>query len=84
MYLDAMKAGAHAEAIFFSNTSLLETLPLVNCPSIQLYQLNHEKIQLWSDLTTSPGIMGKILKKSSFHLFFYFYHMLFISPKRCF
>ena len=55
-----MKAGAHAEAIFFSNTSLLETLPLVNCPSIQLYQLNHEKIQLWSDLTTSPGIMGKI------------------------
>ena len=58
-----MKAGAHAEAIFFSNTSLLETLPLVNCPSIQLYQLNHEKIQLWSDLTTSPGIMGKIYKK---------------------
>lgn len=55
---DAMKAGAHVEAIFFSDTKLLATLPLINHPSVQLYQLHPDKLQLWSDLTTSPGIMG--------------------------
>lgn len=56
---DAMNAGAHAETIFFSDTKLLTTLPLKKYPSIQLYQVQYGKIQLWSDLTTSPGIMGK-------------------------
>ncbi|KAI9560445.1 hypothetical protein GHT06_014463 [Daphnia sinensis] len=55
---DAMCAGAHAEAIFFSNVKLLTTLPLKNHMSTKLYQVNQDKIQLWSDLTTSPGIMG--------------------------
>lgn len=53
-----MNAGAHAETIFFSDTKLLTTLPLKKYPSIQLYQVQYGKIQLWSDLTTSPGIMG--------------------------
>jgi tRNA G18 (ribose-2'-O)-methylase SpoU len=56
---DAMNAGANAETIFFSDTKLLTTLPLIKYPSIELYQVHHSKIQLWSDLITSPGIMGK-------------------------
>ncbi|XP_032794521.2 rRNA methyltransferase 3, mitochondrial [Daphnia magna] len=55
---DAMHAGVHAEAIFFSNLKLLTTLPLKSHTSTKLYQVNQDKIQLWSDLITSPGIMG--------------------------
>lgn len=55
---DAFKAGVPAEALFFSNPELLKCLPLKNQPLTELYKLSYDKIQLWSDLTTSPGIMG--------------------------
>lgn len=58
---DALKAGAHADAIFFSNSQHLDTFPLKQHPSVELYQVNYEKIQLWSDVTTSPGVLGKII-----------------------
>ncbi|XP_057366241.1 rRNA methyltransferase 3, mitochondrial-like [Daphnia carinata] len=68
---DAMCAGVHAEAIFFSNIKLLTTLPLKSHTSTKLYQVNQAKIQLWSDLITSPGIMGVFdvsnLQNSSFN-----------------
>lgn len=57
---DAMKAGVQAEALFFSNTELLASLPLQNQTDCKLYQVRHNIIQLWSDLSTSPGIMGII------------------------
>lgn len=61
MIADALIAGAHADAIFFSNYQLLATFPLKQHPSVELYQVGYEKIQLWSDVTTSPGVMGKII-----------------------
>lgn len=57
---DALKAGAKADSIFFNRIELLNNLPLTkeNCSGINLYQINYNQIQLWSDLTTSPGIIG--------------------------
>lgn len=63
-----MHAGVHAEAIFFSNLKLLTTLPLKSHTSTKLYQVNQDKIQLWSDLITSPGIMGRIAPLTTFIL----------------
>ena len=53
---DAMKAGVPLEAVFFSKLELLEKLPLGRYPDAQLYQVSQASIQLWSELTTSPGI----------------------------
>lgn len=55
---DAMKAGVPTEAIFFHSQHLLSSLPLARHPRAQLYQVNQSVIQLWSELTTSPGIAG--------------------------
>lgn len=55
---DAISAGASAEMLFFSRTELLNSLPLRKCKQTKLFQVDYNKIQLWSDLTTSPGIIG--------------------------
>lgn len=55
---DALKAGAVAEAIFFSRNELLESLPLENNSTTYFYRVNYNHIQLWSELTTSPGVLG--------------------------
>ena len=55
---DALKAGAVAESIFFSDPKLLKRIPLKHSKNIELFQVHYDKIQLWSDLTTSPGIIG--------------------------
>lgn len=60
---DALKALVPAEAIFFSDYKLLANLPLKRHRNTELYQINHDKIQLWSDLTTSPGIIGNYVMK---------------------
>lgn len=54
---DAVEAGAEAEMIFFSNTDLLKSIPMTS-KQPELYQVNHNAIQLWSEMTTSPGIIG--------------------------
>jgi len=55
---DAIKAGITAEALFCSRKELIESLPRQMSPSTPVYLVNYNKIQLWSELTTSPGIMG--------------------------
>ena len=59
---DALTAGAKADSIFFSRPELLHRLPLTlqHCSDVKLYQVNYNQIQLWSELTTSPGIVGNI------------------------
>ncbi|XP_046740898.1 rRNA methyltransferase 3A, mitochondrial [Diprion similis] len=54
---DAIKAGCMPEIIIFSRTADIAKIPLPK-DGVKLYKLPYRTIQLWSDLTTSPGIMG--------------------------
>ena len=56
---DALKCGLTAEALFFSKQELIDSLPTQISSATKVYQVNHNKIQLWSELTTSPGILGQ-------------------------
>ncbi|XP_012251338.2 rRNA methyltransferase 3, mitochondrial [Athalia rosae] len=54
---DAMKIGLMPEIILFSRTPDLQRLPLPK-EGIKLYKIPYRTMQLWSDLSTSPGVMG--------------------------
>ncbi|KAG5318887.1 MRM3 methyltransferase, partial [Pseudoatta argentina] len=53
---DAIQAGIVAKVIFFSRLS--DVLPLSLPKEVKLYKIPYRTIQLWSNLTTSPGIIG--------------------------
>ncbi|XP_014608262.1 PREDICTED: rRNA methyltransferase 3, mitochondrial [Polistes canadensis] len=53
---DGIEAGVKPEIIFFSRLSDIEDLPLHE--EVKLYKVPYRTIQLWSNLTTSPGIIG--------------------------
>lgn len=53
---DAIRAGTVPKAIFFSRLS--DVLPLSLPQEVKLYKIPYRTIQLWSNLTTSPGIIG--------------------------
>lgn len=53
---DALQAGAIPKAIFFSRLS--DVLPLSIFKDAKLYKVPYRTIQLWSNLTTSPGLLG--------------------------
>lgn len=54
---DAMKVGLVPEIIIFSRKQELSRLSLP-AVGVKLYKIPYQTIQLWSDLNTSPGIMG--------------------------
>ncbi|KYN28937.1 PREDICTED: rRNA methyltransferase 3, mitochondrial [Trachymyrmex cornetzi] len=53
---DAIQAGIVPKVIFFSRLS--DVLPLSLSKEVKLYKIPYRTIQLWSNLTTSPGIIG--------------------------
>lgn len=53
---DALQAGTKPKAILFSRLS--DILPLSLSKEVKLYKVPYRTIQLWSNLTTSPGILG--------------------------
>lgn len=55
---DAIQAGVVPKVIFFNRLS--DILPLSLPKEVKLYKIPYRTIQLWSTLTTSPGIIGKI------------------------
>lgn len=55
---DAIQAGVVPKMIFFNRLS--DILPLSLPKEVKLYKIPYRTIQLWSNLTTSPGIIGKI------------------------
>lgn len=59
MVADAIKSGLKATALFFSKPELLVKLGLPKNFDAELYEVAYEKIQLWSELVTSPGLIGK-------------------------
>ncbi|XP_033220712.1 rRNA methyltransferase 3, mitochondrial isoform X2 [Belonocnema kinseyi] len=54
---DAIQAGEIPEIIIFSNADEMKKLPLPE-KDVKLYKVPYRTIQLWSSLTTTPGIMG--------------------------
>ena len=54
---DAIEAGQLPEIIIFSNFTDLKNIP-VSEKNIKMYKVPYRTIQLWSSLTTPPGIMG--------------------------
>lgn len=58
---DAIQAGVMPKVIFFNRVS--DILPLSFPKEVKLYKIPYRTIQLWSNLTTSPGIIGKITNK---------------------
>ena len=55
---DAMAAGYVPQKVFFSRVKDAADLNLPN-EGAELYKTSYKSISLWSDLTTSPGILGE-------------------------
>ncbi|XP_014473986.1 PREDICTED: rRNA methyltransferase 3, mitochondrial [Dinoponera quadriceps] len=53
---DAIQGGAIPRVIFFSRLDDVQRLSFPQ--NVQLYKIPYRTIQLWSTLTTSPGILG--------------------------
>lgn len=53
---DAIEAGVKPQILFFSRTSDITDLPLDK--ELKLYKVPYRTMQLWSNLTTSPGVIG--------------------------
>ena len=58
---DAIHAGEIPEMIIFSNPNELKKLPLPE-KDVKIYKVPYRSIQLWSSLTTPPGIMGEYMR----------------------
>ena len=56
---DAMKAGFYPKTFVFSRLNLLSDIPFDLSKEINMVQIPYRNIKVWSDLSTSPGIMGK-------------------------
>lgn len=54
---DAMEAGYVPHMVFFSRVKDAADLNLPDS-GVELYKISYKSISLWSDLTTSPGILG--------------------------
>jgi len=54
---DAINAQLMPKIVFFNRVS--DILPLSLPKEVKLYKIPYRTIQLWSNLTTSPGILGK-------------------------
>lgn len=66
---DALQSGCHLKYILFSRKSEVDFVkPFLPKVGAQLYKMPYREIQLWSELTTTPGIMGTSTRPSSFPL----------------
>ncbi|XP_033336618.2 rRNA methyltransferase 3, mitochondrial [Megalopta genalis] len=55
---DALEAGAQLEIILFNNQFDIDKLNRIIPDDAQLYKVPYKTIQLWSTLTSPPGVMG--------------------------
>lgn len=65
---DAIERGIEPSIMVFSRVKLLQELNLSPKSETRLYHLPYTNIKLWTDLTTSPGIMAAIPKSSLEHI----------------
>jgi len=61
---EALERGIVPNVIVFSRVKLLMELNLPHDSNIRLFHIPYTNIKLWTDLTTSPGIMAAIPKSS--------------------
>ena len=61
---EALERGIIPNVIVFSRVKLLMELNLPHDTNIRLFHIPYTNIKLWTDLTTSPGIMAAIPKSS--------------------
>ena len=59
LIVDAMKAGFYPKTLLFSRLNLLENIPLDPKRDLNMVQIPYKNIQSWTDLSTSPGFIGK-------------------------
>ncbi|XP_043598193.1 rRNA methyltransferase 3, mitochondrial [Bombus pyrosoma] len=64
LIIDAIKSGAIPHSIIFNDSSDIAALKLPN--EVKLYKVPYNTIQLWSALTTCPGLLG-IFKTPNVH-----------------
>ena len=57
--MDAMNSGFYPKTFIFSRLNLLDEFPFDLEKRLNMVQIPYRNIQTWSDLSTSPGIMGK-------------------------
>ena len=60
LILDAFKAGFYPEVFLFSRLILLADIPFDKSKNLAMYQMSYRNISAWSDLKTSPGLLGKL------------------------
>ncbi|KZC05692.1 PREDICTED: rRNA methyltransferase 3, mitochondrial [Dufourea novaeangliae] len=53
---DALRAGVQPKVVLFSNSADIDKLNLP--PKTQLYKVPYKTIQLWSTVSSSPGLIG--------------------------
>ena len=66
MITEAMKRGHSPSVVVFSREKLLWQLGLDNNnnnSNCKLYHIPYNNIKMWTDLTTSPGIMAAFSKQ---------------------
>jgi hypothetical protein len=59
LILDAMNSGLYPKTFVFSRLNLLEGFPFDKSKPLKMFEIPYKNISVWTDLSTSPGIMGK-------------------------
>ncbi|CAG0913654.1 unnamed protein product, partial [Notodromas monacha] len=66
---DAIEVGLEPQAVFFSRESDLKSC-FTHCPPVieeimegKIYKVPYKTMQTWSDVASSPGILGVFLRK---------------------
>ena len=60
--VDAMNSGLYPKTFIFSRLNLLDEIPFDLENRLNMVQIPYRNVQAWSELTTSPGIMGKMAR----------------------
>lgn len=55
---DAMKAGMQIKALYFSREKDLNDIKLENCEGVEVSKVLYRTLQVWSGLTTCPGVLA--------------------------
>lgn len=57
---DAIEAGIELKTIYFSREKDLAAINFKNQQKVEILKVLYKTLQVWSDLTTCPGVMGNI------------------------
>ena len=61
LILDSLQAGAQLKYLYFSDTSLVSSLPFSLLEGAELYKVQYRHLKIWADTQTPSGILGIII-----------------------